>query len=275
MRADKRLVEVGLARSRGQAAELIELGLVYRSELPFEDGVKSELKRAKVQKPSEEIGDSEHLFVEEHSLKHKVSRAALKLEAALAHLNGTRPESPQVDHPRKDFVFTLNDKTVLDIGQSTGGFTQVALEWGAKRVVGIEVGSGQLHPELRSDERVVALEKTHFLEISRATLAAAGASEVDLALVDVSFISVFLIAQKMKELFDRLPMGLLLVKPQFEIGSANLTKAGVPKRTVKMAEVVLDWKSRFEGLGYQVSEIFPSAQRGSGGVEEWWFVVQF
>ena len=164
MRADQLLVERGLAATRSQAQRLIAAGVQWR--LPGRDW-------HGVTKNGEELRDAVELRLPDTAETRYVSRGGLKLEGALHHTG-----------------LDVSGLRCLDVGQSSGGFTDCLLQRGAAQVVGVDVGQGQLHPRLRSDARVVCIEKCNARELSAEALAqAGGAPPFDLIVGDLSFIS--------------------------------------------------------------------------------------
>jgi 23S rRNA (cytidine1920-2'-O)/16S rRNA (cytidine1409-2'-O)-methyltransferase len=190
-RVDRELVVRGLARSRQQARELIEAGKVL---------VNGEVAT----KASVLVGADDAVLVTQPD--PYVSRAAHKLQAALADSGLVVP------------------RRVLDAGASTGGFTQVLLQSGADLVYAVDVGHGQLVPQLRSDPRVVVREGLNLRELTVADL---DDEPVDLVVADVSFISLRLLLAPLFSVLRDQGHALLLVKPQFEVGRAGLDDRGV------------------------------------------------
>lgn len=197
MRADKALVARGLARSRARAVELIRTGRVRL------DG--RELRR-----PSEPATDQQELTLAGDQGPALVSRAGEKLRGALLDSQTEVPPGARV----------------LDAGACTGGFTHVLLTQPGpvQRVYAVDVGHGQLAPELRCDPRVVVREGVNLRELSLAHL---DGEPVDLLVADVSFISLTLLLKPMLGVLRPQGTALLLVKPQFEVGRARLGKGGV------------------------------------------------
>jgi 23S rRNA (cytidine1920-2'-O)/16S rRNA (cytidine1409-2'-O)-methyltransferase len=146
-----------------------------------------------------------------------VSRGAHKLLAAL--------EAFDVD---------LADKTVLDVGSSTGGFTEVALASGARRVVALDVGRAQLHDSLKRDQRVISMERTNFREVDPAQIGA----PFPIVLADLSFISLCTVARQLFEVAGDGADLILLVKPQFEAGKKQVPRGGVIRDQAVRAETV-------------------------------------
>jgi 23S rRNA (cytidine1920-2'-O)/16S rRNA (cytidine1409-2'-O)-methyltransferase len=176
-----------------------------------------------------------------------VSRGAEKLLAALA-----------------EFPVDLVGKRVLDVGASTGGFTEVALDAGASQVIALDVGRGQLHDRLRSDPRVVSVERTNIRNVLPADLGGTFPAIV----VDVSFISLGTIASRLAEMADQGGDLIALIKPQFEVGRENLGRGGVVRDTAARSRAVaatLESLSR-AGLG-PLGLIRSPIAGGDGNVE--------
>lgn len=191
-RLDIALFEQGFAESREKAKALIMSGIVYVND-------QKEIKAGRDIKPDDIIE------VRGATLKY-VSRGGLKLEKAM-----------------QSFPIKLTDCICMDIGASTGGFTDCMLQNGAEKVYSIDVGYGQLAWKLRSDERVINLERTNFRYVTREQIP----DEIDFASVDVSFISLKLILPVMYELLKAEGEAVCLIKPQFEAGRENVGKKGV------------------------------------------------
>jgi 23S rRNA (cytidine1920-2'-O)/16S rRNA (cytidine1409-2'-O)-methyltransferase len=205
-RLDVLLVERGLAESRTQAQALILAGLV-----PGHD------------KPGEQVDERAELTLEAPPLY--VSRGGEKLSNAL--------EQVEIE---------LDGRDCIDIGASTGGFTDALLRHGAGRVIAVDVGYGQLHPRLRGDPRVVVMERTNARDLTALPF------EPDMLACDVSFISVRLVVPPMLRLMEAGWDALVLVKPQFEVGRGEVGKGGVVRdpelhrRVLRSTiEAALDW----------------------------------
>ena len=191
-RLDIALFERGFTESREKAKALIMSGIVYVND-------QKEIKAGRDIKPDDVIE------VRGSTLKY-VSRGGLKLEKAM-----------------QSFPIGLENKICMDIGASTGGFSDCMLQNGASKVYAIDVGYGQLAWKLRSDERVINLERTNFRYVTREQVP----DEIDFASVDVSFISLKLILPVMYELLKADGEAVCLIKPQFEAGKENVGKKGV------------------------------------------------
>jgi 23S rRNA (cytidine1920-2'-O)/16S rRNA (cytidine1409-2'-O)-methyltransferase len=192
-RLDVLLVERGLAETREKAKRSIMAGLVYTNE-------------ERLDKPGEKVKVDIPLMIKGNVLPY-VSRGGLKLEKAL-----------------KVFDVSVKDKIMLDIGASTGGFTDCALQNGAKMSYALDVGYNQLAWKLRQDERVVVMERTNFRYVTPADLAG---EMPNFATIDVSFISLKLILPVLKTLLVTGSDIVALVKPQFEAGREQVGKKGI------------------------------------------------
>lgn len=235
MRLDQLLVERGLFASRSRARDAIVRGTVQV------DGVV-------VTKPGATISENAVINVDDPASAY-VSRAALKLIAGLDH-----------------FAIDVKGSTALDIGASTGGFTQVLLERGAHHVVAVDVGYGQLHDSLRADLRVSNLETLNARELTRDHLAG---RRVDLVVSDVSFISLKLALPPALDLAEPGSHCVLLVKPQFEAGREAIGKGGIlrdPKDGERAANDLRNW---LDGLpGWEALGLCPSPIEGGDGNRE-------
>lgn len=191
-RLDVLLYEKGFAESREKAKSLIMSGLVF-------------VDNQKYDKPGEEIDIEKNIEVRGKGLQY-VSRGGLKLEKAM-----------------KEFPISLNDKICMDVGASTGGFTDCMLQNGAKKVYSIDVGYGQLAWKLRTDERVVNLERTNARYLTKEEVK----DNIDFTSIDVSFISLTIILKAILPLISENGQLVCLIKPQFEAGREKVGKKGV------------------------------------------------
>lgn len=231
-RADQLLVARGLMPSRARAQAEILAGHV-RSGGQI------------VRKPSDTLGEDAEIEVE--GANPNVSRGALKLLAAL-----------------DAFHIELHEKHVLDLGASTGGFTQVALERGARHVTAIDVGHGQLHATLRGDRRVTAIEG-----LNARDLTAAHFQEPPQAIVaDLSFISLTLALPPALALAAQQAQLIALIKPQFEAGRAHLGKGGVVKDHAVHADVCDRIRAFLENVRWRVIGLIDSPILGGDGNKE-------
>ena len=202
-RLDILVHEKGFAESREKAKAIIMAGQVY-------------VDNQKADKCGTSYEETVNIEVRGNVLKY-VSRGGLKLEKAI-----------------QNFDFDLNDKITMDIGASTGGFTDCMLQNGAKKVYSIDVGYGQLAWKLRTDERVVNLERTNMRKVTREQVP----DEIDFFSVDVSFISLKLILPVARELMAENAQAVCLIKPQFEAGREKVGKKGVVRDPLVHIEVV-------------------------------------
>lgn len=196
MRADQLLVERGLAATRSQAQRLIAAGVRWRGARGWQP----------VAKNGDELPPNAQIALVDDAEARYVSRGGLKLEGALA-ASGV----------------AVAGKRCLDVGQSTGGFTDCLLAHGAARVTGVDVGHGQLHDKLRRDPRVVAIEKLNARELTAQQVGA----DFDLVVGDLSFISLTLVLPALVPLVKAGGDLLMLVKPQFELQPSQIGKGGI------------------------------------------------
>ncbi|WP_416137356.1 TlyA family RNA methyltransferase [Halomonas sp. HK25] len=245
LRLDQLLVTQGLARSRTRAQRLIRHGRVSLA-----DGGRV-LKR-----PGEKLPDDTRLAVAEDPEERYASRAGLKLEALIATLG-----------------LDLVDRLVLDVGQSTGGFTDCALAHGARHVIGVEVGHGQLDPSLRVDPRVTCLEGLNARAMAadprlRDALTAQGGGGPDLAVMDVSFISQTLILPEIATLLGEGGELASLVKPQFEVGPGGVNARGLVTDPARYGEVEAQIRACCAGIGLAIRHWQESPLLGGDGNRE-------
>jgi len=233
-RLDVLLVERGLAETREKAKRSIMAGLVYSNE-------------ERLDKPGEKVKVDIPLMIKGNVLPY-VSRGGLKLEKAL-----------------KVFDVSVEDKTMLDIGASTGGFTDCALQNGAKMSYALDVGYNQLAWKLRQDERVVVMERTNFRYVTPKDLAG---EMPNFATIDVSFISLKLILPVLKTLLVPNSDIVALVKPQFEAGREQVGKKGIvrdEKVHLQVVNKIVDFSLE---QGYNAVNLsFSPITGGDGNIE--------
>lgn len=203
LRLDAAVFKLGLAPSREKAQALIMAGQIY-------------LNGQKMQKAGTAVKADDKLELRGNRLKY-VSRGGLKLEKAI-----------------EVFSLSLDGLICMDVGASTGGFTDCMLQNGAARVYAVDVGYGQLDWKLRSNERVISLERTNFRYASRELIP----EEIDFSSVDVSFISLKLIFPVLKNLLKPDGQAVCLIKPQFEAGRNKVGKKGVVREKNVHCEVI-------------------------------------
>ena len=233
-RIDVLLVERGLIETREKAKRAVMAGLVYSNE-------------ERLDKPGEKISSDAPLQIKGNMLPY-VSRGGLKLEKAL-----------------KVFNLDIKDKVMLDIGSSTGGFTDCALQNGVKLSYALDVGYNQLAWKLRQDERVVVMERTNFRYVTPEDLMQ-GAPEF--ATIDVSFISLALILPVLKTLLVPGSDTVALIKPQFEAGKEQVGKKGIVRDPAIHKEVIEKIINLSLELGYDVKNLsFSPITGGDGNIE--------
>ncbi|MDM0043006.1 TlyA family RNA methyltransferase [Variovorax dokdonensis] len=244
MRADQLLVERGLAVSRSQATRLVAAGVRWRV-------AGADWRR--VGKSGEAIPAHADLEVLDAAEARFVSRGGLKLEGALGASG-----------------IEASGRRCLDVGQSTGGFTDCLLQHGAAEVVGIDVGHGQLHARLRADARVRAVEKVNARALCAPDLRAAGDSGEPFELIvgDLSFISLTLVLPALALLLA--PQGelLMLVKPQFELQPGQIGKGGIVRDPALYADVESRLRAACEALSLRVAGWHDSPIAGGDGNRE-------
>ncbi len=242
IRADQLCVQQGLTPTRSKAQSLILAGVVYSGT-------------QRIDKSSEIFSPDTPLTLrgKDHDF---VSRGGVKLKGALDHF--------QVD---------IKNKICLDVGASTGGFTDCLLKVGAKKVYTVDVGYGQLAWSLRQDPRVVVIERTNFREFDLSLLK----DPIDLVVIDVSFISLKLILPKVFEIFNSQNFStkkilICLIKPQFEVGKKFVGKGGIVRDLEKRDECVRDIQNFCETYSINVKGIIPSSLLGQDGNQEFLLV---
>lgn len=229
-RLDVLLFEKGLAPSRERAQRLIMAGSVYVNE-------------QKSDKPGTAVPCDAKIEVRGADIPF-VSRGGLKLNKAVER-----------------FGLTLDGVTAMDIGASTGGFTDCMLQNGARRVYAVDVGYGQLAWKLRTDERVVNLERTNIRYVTPGQLG----ERLDFASVDVSFISLRLVLPVLMELLKEGGEAVCLIKPQFEAGKGKVGKKGVVREPEIHLEVIEAVTAFARSLGFSLLHLDFSPVRGPEG----------
>ena len=230
IRLDQYLVQNGLAQSRERAKALIMSGIVFVNE-------------QKVDKAGEMIKEDAKVEVRGHDIGY-VSRGGLKLEKAM-----------------KCFPLTPNGKVCMDIGASTGGFTDCMLQNGAVKVYAVDVGYGQFAWKLRQDERVVCMEKTNIRYVKPEDIA----DRLDFASVDVSFISLTKVLGPARELLNDNGEMVCLIKPQFEAGREKVGKKGVVRDKAVHEEVIHKVIDHAVEIGFHILNLEYSPIKGPEG----------
>jgi 23S rRNA (cytidine1920-2'-O)/16S rRNA (cytidine1409-2'-O)-methyltransferase len=232
-RLDQRVVEAGLAENRSRARALIMAGRVRVDDVPMD-------------KPGASVPESAVLSLAGEETPY-VSRGGLKLEAAL-----------------REWDVPVRDARCLDVGASTGGFTDCLLRNGAAHVHAVDVGYGQLAWSLRNDPRVSVLERTNIRYLKPDALP----RPVDLVVIDTSFISLRIVVPAVLPLKTAAAPILALIKPQFEVGKGQVGKGGVVRDPARHKEVIEGLTGFFQGLGLRSAGVVPSPILGPKGNRE-------
>ena len=230
---DQLLLQRGLAESREKAKAIIMAGQI-------------ETNGIMVDKPGSLIPTSASISLKKPSCSYS-SRGGIKLEAALKH-----------------FRVDVDGLVLLDVGASTGGFTDCLLQHGAGRVIAVDVGYGQLDWKLRQDSRVDVLEKTNIRYLKPEDLK----EPIHGAVIDVSFISLRLVVPPVSELLEKHAFIIALIKPQFEVGKGKVGKGGVVRDSELHNEVIDRLTTFFKDSGWDVQGHTPSPLLGPKGNRE-------
>ena len=233
-RLDSLIFDKGLVKSRHRARALIMAGKIIVNDIP-------------VDKPGVLVSIHAKILVKEDNNPF-VSRGGLKLEKALQ----TIPVS-------------VKGLTCLDIGASTGGFTDCLLQYGACKVYAVDVGYGQFDWTLRQDPRVVVIERTNIRYLPYEMIN----EKVDLVVADTSFISLKIVIPSAEKFMKEDALILALIKPQFEAGKKNIGKGGVVKDPEIREKVIEDIKFFFQERGYRINMVVPSPVLGPKGNMEY------
>ncbi len=239
IRLDVAVFDRGLAETREKAKAMIMAGSVY-------------VNGQKALKGGTSVTDKDLIEVK-GAVNPYVSRGGLKLEKAM-----------------KSFDISLNDCICMDIGASTGGFTDCMLQNNAVKVYSIDVGYGQLAWKLRTDDRVINLERTNFRYVTHEQVP----DEIDFASVDVSFISLKKIIPVMRELLKENGRSVCLIKPQFEAGKENIGKKGVVRDKKVHSDVIADITSFAVESGFTLIGVDFSPVKGPEGNIEYLMFIQ-
>ena len=269
MRADQLLVERGLAASRSQAARLIAAGLRWRMDDGDGDARASRGAAWRtVSKNGEVLPESAELELVDAAEARYVSRGGLKLEGALRVVG-----------------LDVSGQCCLDVGQSTGGFTDCLLQHGARAVTGVDVGHGQLHVRLKADARVTALEGINARSLDQRDWPSAGIesggapgfraasadthrSAFDLIVADLSFISLTLVLPALEPQLKPHGHMLLLIKPQFELQPGQIGKGGIVRDPALYASVEKRLRDACAAVALDVRRWFESPVAGGNGNRE-------
>lgn len=233
-RLDVLLVEKGLVQSRERAKTMIMTGNILVNDMP-------------VDKAGSLVNIDSNITVKGSDLPY-VSRGGLKLKAAIDALE-----------------LDVTGMTCLDIGASTGGFTDCLLQHGAKKVYAVDVGYGQIAWILRQDPRVIVIERTNIRHMDFETIN----EKMDLIVADTSFISLKVVIPAAEKFMKEKTKILALIKPQFEAGKSNIGKNGVVRDPKIRQQVISDIEHFFRERGYGTQEVIPSPVSGPKGNKEY------
>lgn len=234
-RLDKTLAERGLVGSRSQAESYIKLGQVR-------------VNGRAASKTGMPVGEDDVITVT--VVEQYVSRAALKLASVAQAL-----------------ALTFKNKTILDVGSSTGGFTQYALKQGAQKVIAVEVGTDQLHPSLRNDPRIELHEKTDIRNFITDQI-------INLVVADVSFISLREILPAVAKLSNSKTQIAVMVKPQFEAAVSSLKHKGVIKNDKMRRDILKDFEAWAQQHGFVILDKADSQVSGAKGNLERFYLLK-
>lgn len=239
-RIDTLIVEKGMVKSRQRAKTLIMAGKVFVNEVM-------------VDKPGTLVIQNATIKVKQDDNPY-VSRGGLKLERAL-----------------KTLPVSVQDAVCMDIGASTGGFTDCLLQHGAKKVFAVDVGYGQLDWSLRQDNRVEVIERTNIRHLDFDTINCT----MDVITADTSFISLKVVLPAAEKFMHHNTLILALIKPQFEAGKQFIQKGGVVKNPEVRTAVIDDIKVFFTERGYLVNQVIASPITGPKGNQEYIISLNF
>jgi 23S rRNA (cytidine1920-2'-O)/16S rRNA (cytidine1409-2'-O)-methyltransferase len=233
MRIDKLLVDRGLAESRTKAQALVMAGVVLADE-------------QRVNKPSDTVAPDAQLRLKggDDPTSRYVGRGGVKLETAL-----------------RDFELSVEGLTCLDVGASTGGFTDCLLQHGASHVIALDVGHNQIDYRLRTDSRVEVREGVNARYLQPDDFSA----RFDLVVMDVSFISATKIMPAIVPLLQETGRLITLIKPQFEVGRGEVGKGGIVRDPEKHARVIAEVNRAAQELGLQLKKVIESPIHGADG----------
>ena len=234
LRLDRLLLERGLVESRERGQAIIIAGQVLVNSQKVEKSGSLVLADAEIRILGEQMP--------------YVSRGGLKLEKALA-----------------EFTIDVKEKTALDVGASTGGFTDCLLQHGAKRVYAVDVGYGQMAWKVRQDARVVVIERTNIREIDLAVIP----EKADIVVIDVSFISMEKVIPSVLRFLNPEAGIVALIKPQFEVGKGQVGKGGIVRNEAARAAAVEKVRTAFQNAGLEVNGIILSPITGQDGNVEY------
>ncbi|MCP4372193.1 MAG: TlyA family RNA methyltransferase [Deltaproteobacteria bacterium] len=239
-RLDLAVLATGLAESRQRAQAMIMEGKILVNDRP-------------VDKPGTLVSKKDHLFLKGNDIPY-VSRGGLKMESAL-----------------KAFDISLDGLFCMDVGASTGGFTDCLLHHGAERVFAVDVGYGQLAWKLRQDSRVIVIERTNIRYMPLNTLPC----PVDFITIDVSFISLKIVVPAVMKFMKESASIIALIKPQFEVGRGKVGKGGVVRSPDLHNEIIAELTDFFIDKGFFYKPVIPSPILGPKGNKEFFIHLKY
>jgi len=232
-RLDQIIVDKGLAQSRTRSRALIMAGKVF-------------VNNRLADKPGITVGENDDILLKGNDIPY-VSRGALKLAKAVDSFN-----------------INVNNLICMDVGASTGGFTDYLLQNGAEKVFAVDVGYGQFAWKLRQDPRVVVIERTNIRYMPLETIPV----QIDLSVIDVSFISLKIVVPAVLKFMKKKGIIVALIKPQFEVGKGKVGKGGIVRDQALVDNVIQDLTDFFTKIGLICSCAVPSPISGSKGNKE-------
>jgi len=238
IRLDLAVMEKGLAFTRQRSRALIMAGKVLVNDLPMD-------------KPGTKVSEQDNIRLKGEDIAY-VSRGGLKLEYAL-----------------KEFGISPEGFICMDVGASTGGFTDCLLQHGAVRVFSVDVGYGQLAWKLQKDPRVISIERTNIRNLPVESIF----EPLDMVTIDVSFISLKIVVPEVLKFIRGKTRILSLAKPQFEVGKGKVGKRGIVRNTGQHERVLKELKDFFEGNGLVCHSIVPSPILGAKGNKEFFMLL--
>ena len=238
-RVDKLLFDKGLVPSREKAKALIMAGQIIVND-------------KRVDKAGTLVSIDADIRIRGEVMPF-VSRGGLKLERAMKHFN-----------------IHVGEKVAIDVGASTGGFTDCLLQQNIKKVYAIDVGYGQMDLKVRNDARVISIERTNIRDMTPEKLP----EKVDLAVIDVSFISLTKVLPHILPLLKEEAEIVALIKPQFEVGKGEVGKGGIVKDTAKVDQVIDDMTCFIQELGLTMTGIVESPILGAKGNREFLIYIK-
>ena len=238
-RLDQIIVERGLLQNRSRSRAIIMAGKVF---------VNNQL----TDKPGTGVSENDDIIIKGNDIPY-VGRGGIKLEKAI-----------------KTFGINVDDMICLDVGASTGGFTDCLLQNGAKQVFAVDVGYGQLAWSLRQNPQVVVIERTNIRYMSRKTIPV----PVDLVTIDVSFISLKIVVPAVLKFIKKNGTLIALIKPQFEVGKGKVGKGGIVRDQALIKNVIKDLFFFFTEAGLVCKNVIPSPISGSKGNKEFLALIQ-